>query len=95
MSVLCLHFQKVKIRPMLGFQYFLRSRCGCAQESVGSFPNKFLEDAALAGPCCQCMGTPSAGTDFLSWIWWERDLQLFPLNLGWQMNRLRRLGPHV
>lgn len=23
------------------------------------------------------------GTDFLSWIWWERDLQFVPLNLGW------------
>lgn len=45
---------------MLGFQYFLGSQCGYAQDSVGSFAGKFLEDAALAWSCCQCMGTPSA-----------------------------------
>ena len=60
MSVLCLHYGKVKIWPTLGFQYYSRLQYGHAQESLGSFAGKFLEDAALAWPCCQCVGRPSA-----------------------------------
>lgn len=59
-SVLCLDYGKVKIWPMLGFQHYSRLQYGRAQKNLGSSAGKFLEDAALAWCCCQCMGRPSA-----------------------------------
>lgn len=45
------------------------------------------------GPAVSAWEHQVPGTDFLSWIWWPRDLQVFPLNLGWQMNRLEETWP--
>lgn len=45
------------------------------------------------GPAVSAWEHQMPGTDFLCWIWWPRDLQVFPLNLGWQMNRLEETWP--
>lgn len=33
------------------------------------------------------------GTDFLSWIWWDRVLQIFHLHLGWQKSKVEETWP--
>lgn len=45
------------------------------------------------GPAVSAWEDQVPGTDFLSWIRWDRDLQVFPIHLGWQKNKLEETWP--
>lgn len=45
------------------------------------------------GPAVSAWEDQVPGTDFLFWIWWERDLQVFSLHLGWQKNKQEETWP--
>jgi len=47
------------------------------------------------GPAVSMLEDLVPGTDFLSWIWWERDFQVFSLHLLCRRTSKRRHGPHV
>lgn len=69
MSVLCIHYGKVKICPMLGFQYYLRLQCGHAQRVLVVLQVNSLKMLHWFGPAGGAWEDQVPGTDFLSWIW--------------------------